>query len=994
MPSTPKAAINEDAKVMSFRYGVIGLLAAVGIALSYASFKVTQGWEDARALNQLQEQVRNHGFAIEEELLVHLDFLKSINALYETSPFVSRNAFRFFTQSLLKRARGVQALEWIPRIADDVRDHYEWGARDDGLANFQIKEKDADGNFVAAGTRPEYFPVYYVEPLKGNEKALGFDLGSNATRLEALTKARDTGNVVVSARIKLVQETGDQFAFLAFHPIYQKNFIPDAPAPERKTLLGFALGVFRIGDVVENALAKQTRAAGLDIYVFDNNATGGNRFLYFHPSRARKTKPPPVSEEEVLSGPHLTTNLMVGDRQWSLVFKPIAGHFAGTTTWLPWSALIVGLLFTVILTAYLMSAVGRERRITNLVRARTNELKDSEERFRHLIEGSVQGVLIHNYFKPVFVNQAYADILGYAGPEDILAHSSALDHVAEEDRERLKDYADARFMGKEAPDSYEFQAIRKDGSLVWLENRVRTITWEGKPANQRIVTDITERKQSEEMKNEFISTVSHELRTPLTSIKGSLGLIRTGVIGELPEKLKSLLEIAYANSDRLERLINDILDIEKIEAGKMSFHLQPVEIVELVEKAIEANKGFGDEHGVSFVFKERPEEKAVVDGEEDRLMQVMSNLMSNAAKFSPEGEPVEISVTSGAVGIRVSVADRGPGVSQDFQDKIFEKFSQADSSDTRQQGGTGLGLSITKAIIEHHDGVLGFETEEGNGTTFYFVLPPLVELGANLINADGMAGQYRALIVEDEPDIAMILEMTLRQDGFSTGLARTAVQAKEMLEKDSYDVMTLDLGLPDQNGISLIKDLRSQPQTRNLPIVVVSATAIEGARELNGDAVGVIDWLQKPIDQDRLRECLRYAMQSGTSRKLRILHVEDDTDVIKVVSNVVNGSAHITAARTLRAAKRILESETFDLVILDLMLPDGAGENVLPMLRKQGETPTPVIVFSAKDVSQEITQSIEAVLLKSRTTNEDLLEAIRSAMPPGKGESRDNVYPQ
>ena len=987
---------NSVAKITNFltlRYCLIGILAAVGIVLSYASFKVTRNWEEDEALHHLRELTRNHGVAIEQELLTHLDFLHSIAALYDTSPFVSREEFRTFANSLLKRARGVQALEWIPLISAGERGEYERLARSDGLPDFRIKEKNATGKMVSAGTRAEYFPVYYVEPLKGNEQALGFDLGSNATRRDALAKARETGNVVVSGRIKLVQETGDQFAFLAFKPIYHKNYPIHSAELRRKFLLGFALGVFRIGDVVESALAKQTGPAGLDIYVFDNRPTAGKRFLYFHPSRARQTKVAPESEETIFDGPHLASSFSVVDREWTLVFKPVAGYFTENSTWVPWSTLIVGLVFTSILTAYLVSAAGRERRITNLVRERTGALKDSETRIRAVVDNVVDGIItISETGEIETFNPAAEQIFGYTASQIIGQNVRILmpgPYRGEHDgylRAYLKT-GEAKIIGI----GREVVGKRKDGSTFPMDLAVSEMQIGSSSIFTGVVRDITERKQADLIKNEFISTVSHELRTPLTSIKGSLGLIKSGVIGKLPDKLRSLLEIAYSNSDRLERLINDILDIEKIEAGKMDFHLRPVEIVELVEKAIEANKGYGDKHGATFVLKDTPPEKAMVEGDEDRLMQALSNLMSNAAKFSPQGERVEVSVSSGAVGVRVSVTDHGPGIAPEFRSKIFEKFSQADSSDTRQEGGTGLGLSITKTIIEHHDGFLGFETEMGKGATFYFVLPALAELGAELVNADGMVGQYRALIVEDETDIAMILDMTLRQDGFKTDIAHNASEAKDMLAKDNYDVMTLDLGLPDQDGISLIQDLRSQTKTKNLPIVVVSATASEGAKKLNGDAIGVIDWLQKPIDLERLRERIRFATQSVPSRRLRILHVEDDTDVIKVVSNIVDETTHITAARTLRAAKRLLGRETFDLVILDLMLPDGAGENLLPLLHRQGQPSTPVIVFSAKEASREIAHNIKAVLLKSQTTNEALLEAIRSAIHPGKGEAQENV---
>lgn len=251
-----------------------------------------------------------------------------------------------------------------------------------------------------------------------------------------------------------------------------------------------------------------------------------------------------------------------------------------------------------------------------------------------------------------------------------------------------------------------------------MNSRTRSL----EESNQKLVLEIRERKRAEKIKQEFTSTVSHELRTPLTSIKGSLGLIRSGVAGQLPDKLQSMLDIAYSNCDRLVLLINDILDMEKLEAGMMNFHLQPMQAISLVEEAIKANKGYGDEHGVTFV-KTTMEEDSLVYGDKDRLMQSLSNLMSNAAKYSRQGEQVELSVTREGDKIRIAVKDFGIGIPESFQKNIFQKFSQADSSDTRQKGGTGLGLSITKAIVERHGGEIGFQSEAGVGSTFFFTLP-------------------------------------------------------------------------------------------------------------------------------------------------------------------------------------------------------------------------------------------------------------------------------
>jgi len=364
----------------------------------------------------------------------------------------------------------------------------------------------------------------------------------------------------------------------------------------------------------------------------------------------------------------------------------------------------------------------------------------------------------------------------------------------------------------------------------------------------------------------------------------------------------------------------------------MDFQMKPTEVVSLVDEAIEANKGYGDEHGVTFI-RSGSDQEALVEGDKDRLMQVLSNLMSNAAKFSPDGERVELSVTHHDETIRIAVRDFGPGIPEDFRDSVFEKFTQSDSSDTRQEGGTGLGLSITKLIVGRHGGTLWFNTETGTGTTFYVDLPELAERSEALPLQTAGNGQYRILICEDDADIATLMTLMVEKAGYRSSLARTANQAKQLLEEGDYDAMTLDLGLPDQDGISLLQELRQKPETRDLPIIVISVTAREAQQELSGDAVGVIDWIQKPIEESLLIDRLSYALRQVSGSPPRILHLEDDESVLQIVSLLVADTGEVVPARTLKEAKTLLERETFDLVLLDLMLPDGDGEDLLPFLK-------------------------------------------------------------
>ena len=234
--------------------------------------------------------------------------------------------------------------------------------------------------------------------------------------------------------------------------------------------------------------------------------------------------------------------------------------------------------------------------------------------------------------------------------------------------------------------------------------------------------DITVRQEIDRLKSEFITTVSHELRTPLTSIRGSLGLLAGGAAGELSRAAKKMIDIAYKNSERLTRLVNDILDIERIEGGKLAFQLASLDLTSLVEQSLEANRGYGEQFGVTFVLTHSVP-GACVQGDTDRLTQVFTNLLSNAAKFSPAGGTIEIAITRQDQYLRVGITDHGPGVPEAFRARIFGKFAQADGSPTRQYGGAGLGLSIAKAIIERHGGRIDYISEPDQGSTFFVDLP-------------------------------------------------------------------------------------------------------------------------------------------------------------------------------------------------------------------------------------------------------------------------------
>lgn len=518
----------------------------------------------------------------------------------------------------------------------------------------------------------------------------------------------------------------------------------------------------------------------------------------------------------------------------------------------------------------------------------------------------------------------------------------------------------------------EFIGVNKDGKHFPAE-----ITLSGMKMNKKtifviIVRDITERKKIEKLKNEFVSVVSHELRTPLTSIRGSLGLMLGGVVGEFSEKVKNLLTIANNNCERLLHLINDILDVEKIESGKMSFNLVPVDIAKIIKEAVTANQMYGEKFAVKIVLVESVSD-VLVNVDFDRMLQVMANLISNAVKFSLPGNSVDIAIKVLNKKVRVSITNYGAEIPADFQPLIFQKFSQADTTPTRGKGGTGLGLNITKSIVEKMGGTINF-VSKNKETTFYFDFPVWVKEKAKNINDKFYSSTNKTLLVcEDDEDQAQYIKAMLGSADINVDIASTVSEARNFLLKNQYQGLLLDLILPDQDGISFIRELRNQTKTRKLPIIVISVLAKTGHALLNGDAISVLDWLDKPIDFGKLLKDVT-SIKHKNEHIPKIMHVEDDAETRSMVKTLLQDTANIVPAATLQEAKIKLMHEKVDLVILDLILPDGKGTELLPLLAK---LEIPVIVFSAGELDHEHAEFVKNSLIKSETSQEKLLKSIQ-----------------
>lgn len=497
----------------------------------------------------------------------------------------------------------------------------------------------------------------------------------------------------------------------------------------------------------------------------------------------------------------------------------------------------------------------------------------------------------------------------------------------------------------------EYTARRKDGSEFEIEVSVSAMRLAEGARYVAVIRDITERRRVERMKTEFVSTVSHELRTPLTSIAGSLGLLAGGAAGSLGDRAERLLTIANNNAARLVRLINDILDIEKIESGKMPFDNRDLELRAELENFIEENRSYADGYGVE-VRLVAPETPAHVLADRDRLSQVITNLLSNAVKFSSPGDAVEIVLEVGPHWHRISVVDHGSGIPDEFRDRIFGKFAQADSSDTRQKGGTGLGLSIAREIVRRLEGTIWFESEPGVGTKFHVDLPAYKAV-------EGSEAAARFLVCAEDGNDSV--GQAMRDAGCEVHCVPDAASAAGMLKAAAYQGIVVDMGLPDGEAIEIIRLIREAPNHAATPILAIGGCARGSETAL------VLDWLRKPLELERLKESVDTARRQVGSPRLRILHVEDDPDVARLVSESLGSGTEVVWRESVAAARKALAEEVFDLALLDLGLADGNGIEVLSELRREGQPPIPVVIFSAQDADPQIAGQVDAYLTKART---------------------------
>lgn len=460
-----------------------------------------------------------------------------------------------------------------------------------------------------------------------------------------------------------------------------------------------------------------------------------------------------------------------------------------------------------------------------------------------------------------------------------------------------------------------------------------------------VFRDVTAEVEADRAKSEFISTVSHELRTPMTSIKGYADLLMLGMAGPLGEQQKHFISIIRNNAERMVALVSDLLDISRIESGRVKLDLRAVHIHEVVEQVAHTLQGRAQSKGLTLQV-DVPTDLPPVWGDSNRVAQILTNLISNAIQYTPPGGRVTVSAHTNRDMLEISVADTGIGISKENQRKIFDRFFRADDPLVQETPGTGLGLPITASLVQMHGGQIWVESELGEGSTFTFTLPLATARVAGPSPAPSLGTSV--LVVEDEADIANLIRIHLEREGYVVQIAGRGEEALRMAREIQPSLMTLDILLPDMDGFTLLEQLKKDPQTAHIPVIVVS---IVPERE-KGLRLGAVDYLGKPIDEEQLIDLVRRVLH----RRGLILVVDDDRDNLSLMREALR--RHGFSVQTTGQGKRALQiaRETHPaLILLDLRLRDVDGYQVLRNLKSDPRTrDIPVVMMSGSVTDEEL----------------------------------------
>jgi PAS domain S-box-containing protein len=641
--------------------------------------------------------------------------------------------------------------------------------------------------------------------------------------------------------------------------------------------------------------------------------------------------------------------------------------------------------------------------------ARAEELKAKDRRKAAMMNAALDGIITADPSGRIIdSNPAAARVFGYERHE-LLGRNLG-------DILLLPGYSSVAGLGEYVVTNHgalgkriEVQGRRKSDERFHVELSLTAIHTDGTPF-AAFVRDLTEQKAGEQsllrgivleeenrrvveasrLKSEFLANMSHELRTPLNAIIGFAELLFDGQVTPDMPQFKEFMHDILTSGQHLLQLINDVLDLSKVEAGRLEFHPEDTDLSQIVTESIGILRTLASQKQLAITHAVDPSIGLVLI-DRARLKQVLYNYLSNAIKFTPEGGRIDVSIAAaGSDHFRLAVRDSGIGIAGDDLHRLFIEFNQLEAGAAKKHQGTGLGLALTKRLVDAQGGSVGVESVSGQGSTFFVVMPRRAATGTPIAGPRSIAspriGAPSVLVIEDDAADQEAIVRVLAEAGFNIETATTRAQALVKLSSHTFDAVTLDLILPDANGADILRDLRASDRNRDVPVVIITVVASEGS--VAGFAVH--DILTKPVEGNGLISALTRAGVSPVAGGT-ILVVDDDRGSLRLMAASLNqlGYASTCVDRALDGL-RISEQKAPLAVVLDLQMPEMDGFGFLELFRRlPGCAETPVIVWTVKDLTAadhaRLASSAQGVLRKGHSGSASVVEELRRFITQRQG---------
>ncbi len=873
------------------------VICLIGCSLSGLIANTISHIQTEKVALDYQRKIEIFAGQIEKEFKLKLEVLYAFQMLYASSGEISAQEFAYASKLALARHADIKAIEWVPYVGHEQRTQFE-KSNQQRHPNFKITAKNSEGELVLADIKPFYFPVHYIEPLQGNEAAVGFDLSSEPERLATLEKAEALGKEYASSPITLIQAEDEGLGLIISLPLFSRPF--DQYQTDEHNIKGYIILVFQLNVLFEQALSK-----GLI----------GHHKIQLHDITNLNESPRLLSEIVFPTAifEALTAKSVIHDlaaRTWQVTAVPAKESISEQMGHSSLMILSIGCLFSV-LTAWFVYHLNMSTLRTRLQVVKQTKESNSSKHFLEEITNAVPTLLAYVDEKLTyqFMNKTYER--WYKKPQDSVIGQSIYQDLGDEAVAKLQSYVQKTMSGEVSRFVSTHQVSQ--GPRHTRSSFTPNFNHKGDVVGFYVaIEDISQQKESEEklqehalelefqtwaledskdkaeaatrIKSEFLANMSHEIRTPMNGVLGMLALLKKS---ELKDKQARYVDLAELSASTLLTLINDILDFSKVEAGKLVLENKDFNLHELLKTFGDLTQIKTQEKGLTFSLLVADAVPKFVIGDEVRINQILTNLTSNAIKFTSSGAiKIVINLIETQANfhrIQIEVHDTGIGIAEKNMAHLFDAFRQENSSTTREFGGTGLGLAISKNLAELMQGHIVVASEKNKGTCFTVELclglmndNVLAELALNAEAEVNIENQVitanptesvnknrnkHILLVEDNYVNQVVASEILKGMGFTLDIADNGLIAIKLLETQPegfYQFILMDCLMPEMDGFAATRNIRTNDKVANgqgIPIIAMTANAMKGDREQCINA-GMDDYLSKPIDPQILADVL------------------------------------------------------------------------------------------------------------------------------------------